>query len=544
VKRSNAYSCLATEEFRFLDVINFLAPGCNYDRFIKAYDCQATKGYFCYEYLDCIEKLQDRQLPPHEAFYSKLKGSNITKDQYEECQKTWRDNNMQSLQDFLVHYNNLDTAPFCEALEKMRQFYKEMGVDLFKNVISAPGIARKVLFDDAGEAAHFALPDKWNINLYETLKKNLVGGPSIIFHRHQENGKTFIRNRKLCKRIIGYDSNALYLFAFGQNMPCGPFTIRREETNFRKEKKDKYMQAYYWLEWLIHKEGKHIQHGFNGKEKYIEPYRVDGYCSETQEIYELDGCHFHGHQCELTSKRNEEWQKKSAQIRERDRVRKEYLESLGYKIRTMRSCDFDDLKRSNVELQDFLKRFDRPTDKIPTMTVPYILQLVKQEKLFGAVEVDIHVPPELHDKFDEMSPLFANVDVPFDCIGEHMQNYVRENELDDTKRRLLVGGMKGKKMLVATPLLKWYLEHGLEVTRVHQIIEFTPNPCFKNFTDKISDARRTGDVDPSKAIIADTMKLLGNSAYGSMIMDKTRHQTVKYINGVHKAHMAVNNPKF
>ena len=52
------------------------------------------------------------------------------------------------------------------------------------------------------------------------------------------------------------------------------------------------------------------------------------------------------------------------------------------------------------------------------------------------------------------------------------------------------------------------MEHGLEVTKVHQVIEFTPEPCFKPFGDAVSDARRAGDADPSKAIIADTMKLV------------------------------------
>ena len=65
--------------------------------------------------------------------------------------------------------------------------------------------------------------------------------------------------------------------------------------------------------------------------------------------------------------------------------------------------------------------------------------------------------------------------------------------------------MKGEKILLATPLLKCYLEHGLEVTKV---IEFTPEPCFKPFGDAVLDARRAGDADPSKAIIADTMKLV------------------------------------
>jgi hypothetical protein len=58
-----------------------------------------------------------------------------------------------------------------------------------------------------------------------------------------------------------------------------------------------------------------------------------------------------------------------------------------------------------------------------------------------------------------MAPIFCNVDVPFESIGEHVQEYIRENDMSKDPRRLLVGGLKAKKLLVATPLLKWYLEH-------------------------------------------------------------------------------------
>ena len=36
----------------------------------------------------------------------------------------------------------------------------------------------------------------------------------------------------------------------------------------------------------------------------------------------------------------------------------------------------------------------------------------------------------------------------------------------------------------------------------------------------MSDARRAGDVDTSKELIAETMKLFGNSAYGKTVTNK------------------------
>ena len=107
-----------------------------------------------------------------------------------------------------------------------------------------------------------------------------------------------------------------------------------------------------------------------------------------------------------------------------------------------------------------------------------------------------------------------------------------------------MGGMRAKKILLATPLLRWYLEHGLQVTRIYQVVEFTPNACFKDFKQEVSEARREGDADESKNIIADTMKLIGNSAYGSLIMDKEKHTAIKYIKGERKALLKANEPTF
>ena len=89
-----------------------------------------------------------------------------------------------------------------------------------------------------------------------------------------------------------------------------------------------------------------------------------------------------------------------------------------------------------------------------------------------------------------------------------MKAYAEDRGIMAQPRRSLIGSMKGDKILLATPLLKRYLEHGLVVTKVHQVIEFTPEPCFKSFGDAVSVARRAGDADPNKAIIVDTMKLV------------------------------------
>ena len=111
IKKLNSFMCLSTPELRFLDVTNFLALGFNYDAFLKAYGCTQTKGFFPYEWFDSLEKLNATSLPPREAFHS-------------------RDPDMQTMRDFLEWYNNRDVEPFCEALQKMSDFWQEKNIDM------------------------------------------------------------------------------------------------------------------------------------------------------------------------------------------------------------------------------------------------------------------------------------------------------------------------------------------------------------------------------------------------------------------------------
>lgn len=49
--------CLKTKHLRFLAVTNLLAPGFSYDKFLKVYECPQSKGFFPYEWMDSLEKL-------------------------------------------------------------------------------------------------------------------------------------------------------------------------------------------------------------------------------------------------------------------------------------------------------------------------------------------------------------------------------------------------------------------------------------------------------------------------------------------------------
>ncbi len=125
VKKQNSFVCIATPHLKFLDISNYLAPGFSYDKYLKAYKCQVTKGFYPYEWVTDLDKFDEPQLPSHEAFYSKLNDTNITEEKYAYCQQVWRDYQMITFRDFLIWYNNRDIQPFVEAVKKQFAFFRE-----------------------------------------------------------------------------------------------------------------------------------------------------------------------------------------------------------------------------------------------------------------------------------------------------------------------------------------------------------------------------------------------------------------------------------
>ena len=163
------------------------------------------------------------------------------------------------------------------------------------------------------------------------------------------------------------------------------------------------------------------------------------------------------------------------------------------------------------------------------MSQDQIIQYIQDGRLFGFVECDIEVPDYLKEYFSEMTPIFKNVDVCLDDVGEFMQNYAKEQNIKDVPCHLLIGSYFGKKIRLIMPLLKWYLEHGLLITCIYTIVEYIPNATFSSFMTQIAQCRLEGDHDKDKALIAEMSKLIGNSSYGQMITNREKHHDIVYV---------------
>ena len=158
-----------------------------------------------------------------------------------------------------------------------------------------------------------------------------------------------------------------------------------------------------------------------------------------------------------------------------------------------------------------------------------IIQNVLNDKLFGFFEVDIEVPEQKRKRFSEFCPLFVISEVPEDQIPQHMKDYkINTGRKMIKNNKKLLGVMKAEKILLYSPLLKWYLNHGLQVTKIHRYISYTSGRPFKWFPEEVSSARRDADNDKNKKQLGDTAKLKGNSFYGKMIENLEKHISTKF----------------
>ena len=197
---------------------------------------------------------------------------------------------------------------------------------------------------------------------------------------------------------MGYDANALYLWALIQDMPTGSYTRRMVENEFKP--KGSIRMAIEWLEWVARKERIHILHQLNNTEKRIGDHKLpeDGFHVQTQTVYQFHGFYLHGHDCALNCGKefNERRNKPMAELLEQTRANTGYIRSKGYSVVEMWECEWRDMKKTNFELQRFITTDVRRTlDKVKIMSPEQILNEVRNKRLFGCVEVDIRVPDHL-----------------------------------------------------------------------------------------------------------------------------------------------------
>ena len=233
--------------------MNLLGGATSLSSFLKAYKTSETKGFFPYERFDHTDKMQNTELPPYEAFYSKLRSCNPLETEYTDyvkllksglsteqavmklklskppptgienyhfLQQIWKQEQMTSFKEFLRWYNDKDVVPTLEAMQKMIAFHHDKDINMLKLGCILPKLAH-ICLDKSTDAKFYPFTERVE-NLSEKIREVVVGGPSIVFTRKGVVHETFMpKSTNICKSIAGIDSSQLYYYLMCPPMPTG-----------------------------------------------------------------------------------------------------------------------------------------------------------------------------------------------------------------------------------------------------------------------------------------------------------------------------------
>ena len=140
-------------------------------------------------------------------------------------------------------------------------------------------------------------------------------------------------------------------------------------------------------------------------------------------------------------------------------LRKDYIREKGYSIEKMWECSWWDQFKNNVDVKNFRGH----------LSANSLVQNIRNETMF--VQCNLSVPDELKAKFSNFTPIFKNIDVTRNDIGEYMKTYAGQNDLLKQPQRMLISIFQLTNGKLITPLFNSYLDLGLQCTKIHRFLQ-------------------------------------------------------------------------
>ena len=274
-----------------------------------------------------------------------------------------------------------------------------------------------------------------------------------------------------------------------------------------------------WLEWkqetdpfLVNKNGSRVQiqmKYFRGEIKLYNfktqdfSWPVDGYAESENglKVYEFLGERWH-HGCPSCNpgKEDETWLRKKSDI-----IR------MGYQLETIWGCEWAELRKSLINI---------PTPRFPKIlhienSEDDILRGIRDGSLFGYLICDIKSSQTVIDKWKNFPPIIKRQKLDASFVSQETFNQIHSEygSTSDFKRTTLIQCFNDKDHLLFTPLAKFYLEEGLEISNITTFIQYHPASCLQPFINKVTKMRIDAEKD-KKPLKGATAKIIGNAGYG------------------------------
>ena len=279
-------------------------------------------------------------------------------------------------------------------MQKVVAFYHDKNIDMLKLGCSLPNLANICLHKST--AAKIYPFTEGDTDLLEKIREDVDGRPAFVFTRKAVVDEIFIRkSTNISKPLVGIDSRQLHPYSMCQPMPTGlctgwdidsetsKFTPRQNKTRsfenmvmsyFQRTRPDCKIESFYTT----------------GRQKVINCFSVDGFCSQCNTVFEELGCFYHFCPCqELRPSFTEEDIKRGGGKKELDDMRRSYIQEKSSSVFEMREYDWWRLYKTSTNVKLHIREIF-PYRRSPTEH--QLLEGMKKGNLIGYVQCDIEVP--------------------------------------------------------------------------------------------------------------------------------------------------------
>jgi hypothetical protein len=244
-------------------------------------------------------------------------------------------------------------------------------------------------------------------------------------------------------------------------------------------------------------------------EKQIGDYTIDGYAqiNGVQHFFEYLGCFFHPN-CPFVDCKSHGvgsdpvW-----------KIKKSFLKSQGV-LHTIRGCEWQKIVRT-------LNLRYHPTPDLPQIMNSFgseknIIDGIADNELFGFAVVDVNCPSRVFEaiKWLNFPPIIQRQLITEDMISPYMLGRCKDRNYK-LPQSTLIQTFNAKQILLYTPLIRFYMKLGLEISNVSQFVQYKPAEVFDDFVSKITNGRIAAKKNGNESLEL-AYKVIGNSGYGKM----------------------------
>ena len=157
------------------------------------------------------------------------------------------------------------------------------------------------------------------------------------------------------------------------------------------------------------------------------------------------------------------------------------------------------------------------------------------------LEVDLEYPKELHNLHNDYPLAAEKIKVTNDMLSEYCKNISDKYNISTGLVHKLIPTLSNKKNYVLHYRnLQLYLSLGLQVSKIHRVLEFNQSPWLKQYIDFNTEKRKNAKNDFEK----DFFKLMNNSVFGKTMENIRKRVDVRLVTDENKLLKLASKPTY